>query len=240
MLRLLSGTAFGRAPGTFTRSATVTSAPRVSLAATTRNLRNLILEVRFREDLYQRVADFPDTIPPLRERANDVPYIARTILKSLRSKASLAEDALSFLRAQLWRGNVRELKTALRRAIKLAEGSPVIGQRHFGTFESVLSELPSATSISFQAAVREVGDQLWSERELPELCVSQYERRAIHRAGLFYLAVSLSLQWEQVFGERWHKSENGRCMRDLLRRLGVSARGEQARSWIMGIVQSTS
>jgi two-component system, NtrC family, response regulator GlrR len=127
------------------------------IAATSRNLRTLILEERFREDLYQRVADLPVTIPPLRERASDVPYIARTILKSLGSNATLAEDALSFLRAQLWRGNVRALKRALRRAIELAEGSPVIRQRHFGTFEAPCqSPLPPRASAFQQPSERSV------------------------------------------------------------------------------------
>lgn len=216
------------------------------IAATSRNLRNLILEERFREDLYQRVADLPVTIPPLRERANDIPYIARSILKSLGSKASLGEDAVTFLRSQLWRGNVRELKSALRRAVRLSEGTPVILQQHFRTLEAVLPDAPNGAAVTFPSVVREVGEQLWDKHELPELSASQYERRAMHRAALLYLAVqkgraqfppSLTIQWDQVFGERWHKSENARGLRDLLRRLGLSARDEHARSWILGFIQ---
>ena len=90
------------------------------VAATNENL-----EEDFRRDLYYRLNVLRLEIPPLRDRAEDLPLLAETLLKRVAAetglKRRLAPDALAALAAHRWPGNVRELENALRRAAALAE-----------------------------------------------------------------------------------------------------------------------
>ena len=100
------------------------------VAATHQPLETLIAERRFREDLYYRLRVVEITIPPLRERASDIPMLAEHMLRraatSLRSPAAvLAPDALARLMEHRWPGNVRELENCLMRAVVVASGGVV-------------------------------------------------------------------------------------------------------------------
>jgi two-component system response regulator AtoC len=101
------------------------------VAATNRDLPARINEGRFREDLFYRLNVVTITLPPLRQRRDDVPILAEHILRKLAHKydwpnLALAPDALTYLTAQPWPGNVRELQNVLARAAILARGR-VIG-----------------------------------------------------------------------------------------------------------------
>jgi DNA-binding NtrC family response regulator len=104
------------------------------VAATNRNLKARVAERQFREDLYFRLSVFPITIPPLRERAADVPILARHFVerfcRDLNKKALLLSPAaLDELRAYAWPGNVRELQNCIERAVILCDGD-TIQRRH--------------------------------------------------------------------------------------------------------------
>jgi DNA-binding NtrC family response regulator len=97
------------------------------VAATHRDLRAMVREGSFREDLYHRLAVFPVRLPPLRERREDIAPLARGLVADLSLSAGRPapkiEPALERrLREHLWPGNVRELRNALERAMILAEG----------------------------------------------------------------------------------------------------------------------
>jgi two-component system NtrC family response regulator len=97
------------------------------VCATHRDLRRAILEGRFREDLYYRLAEIEVTLPPLRERPGDAVLIARHLLEAYaqqqrRPILGLAPDAVRAIEAHPWPGNVRELQNRLKRAVLLAEG----------------------------------------------------------------------------------------------------------------------
>lgn len=95
------------------------------VAATHRDLRAMVKEGTFREDLYHRLAVFPIRLPPLRERREDIVPLARALVRELANGASppRIDDALAErLRAENWPGNVRELRNALERAMILADG----------------------------------------------------------------------------------------------------------------------
>ncbi|MBL8966175.1 MAG: sigma 54-interacting transcriptional regulator [Spirochaetaceae bacterium] len=97
------------------------------VAATHVDLAAAVREGRFREDLYYRLAVFPISLPPLRERGEDVALLAERFLGELRSRPGwedlrLSRGALEALRARPWPGNVRELKNAVERAAILARG----------------------------------------------------------------------------------------------------------------------
>jgi len=101
------------------------------IAATNRMLEDEVKAGRFREDLYYRLRVFPIRIPPLRDRAEDIPALARFLVRRLAEEqkkpvGELSPDALALLMHYPFPGNVRELANELERAILLAPpGAPV-------------------------------------------------------------------------------------------------------------------
>lgn len=98
------------------------------VAATNQDLEAAVREKRFRSDLYYRVSTIQLTIPPLRERRDDIPELARTIVASL--LCNLPADAIAFepdaehaLMAYGWPGNIRELRNVLERAMLFRESA---------------------------------------------------------------------------------------------------------------------
>lgn len=105
------------------------------IAATNRSLENEVKEGRFREDLFYRLHVAKITIPPLRERKEDIARLAFSFMQSYAQKFDksikrIHEDALKLLENQYWRGNVRELKNAVERAVLMMEGDEV-KENHF-------------------------------------------------------------------------------------------------------------
>ena len=91
------------------------------IAATNRDLREMVRTNRFREDLFHRLNVFTIALPPLRERAEDIPLLASYFIKVFTEKhgktVRLAADAVEAMKRYSWPGNVRELKNMLERAI---------------------------------------------------------------------------------------------------------------------------
>ena len=119
LLRVLQEREFQRVGGTRLRKANV----RV-IAATNRNLEQAVGEGGFRQDLFYRLSAFPVTIPPLRERREDIPLLARHFLKRRARRAGteiggISTAAMRLLLQYDWPGNVRELSNAIRRAVLL-------------------------------------------------------------------------------------------------------------------------
>jgi DNA-binding NtrC family response regulator len=94
------------------------------LAATHRDLQDLVAKGRFREDLYFRINAVPLAVPALRERREDIPILARWIVRERPScrGVKLSDSAVAALQAYSWPGNVRELRNVLERAAVLTEG----------------------------------------------------------------------------------------------------------------------
>ncbi len=97
------------------------------IATTNRDLQKECNEGRFREDLFYRLNVFPIRIPPLRERRDDIPILARHFLKkylalSGKDLEGLTEEALKILKNHPWRGNVRELENVIQRATVISSG----------------------------------------------------------------------------------------------------------------------
>ncbi len=108
------------------------------ISATNRNLHADVASGRFREDLFYRLHVFPIAVPPLRERSEDIPALARHFLvrfcaeegKTIRA---VTGDAVALLKALPWPGNVRQLENAIFRAVVLSEGDE-IGPDEFPQF----------------------------------------------------------------------------------------------------------
>src|SRR6266576_707118 len=100
------------------------------IAATNKNLEQLVREGKFRDDLYFRLNVVRITMPPLRSRKEDIPLLVRSFLRHF-SKANekpvldLTADAMNTLLAYDWPGNVRELRTALEQCVVMASGPKV-------------------------------------------------------------------------------------------------------------------
>jgi transcriptional regulator with GAF, ATPase, and Fis domain len=96
--------------------------PRI-LCTTHRDLRQEVTEGRFRADLYFRLAVFPLRVPPLRNRADDVPLLALALLEPRGTGARLSPEALAALRRRPWPGNVRELHNVVEfAALRAGDG----------------------------------------------------------------------------------------------------------------------
>jgi two-component system nitrogen regulation response regulator NtrX len=105
------------------------------VAATNKNLEEEIAKGNFREDLFYRLNVIPFFVPPLRERKEDIPLLAREFLRSFgreygRPRIEIGEDALDLLKQYHWPGNVRELKNILERVIILNPHTLRIERRH--------------------------------------------------------------------------------------------------------------
>ena len=101
------------------------------VAATNRDLGEMIRQGRFREDLFYRLNAMTLTIPRLSERPTDIPLLARFFLRGLGREGMVFSDpAMAALQAYSWPGNIRELKNVVERAISLSE-DPVIRVEHF-------------------------------------------------------------------------------------------------------------
>jgi DNA-binding NtrC family response regulator len=100
------------------------------IAATHRNLEQLVSEGRFRADLYFRLRVIEIKLPPLRERGEDIDALARFLLEKAcrrlnRAPLQFAPEALAAIRAHDWPGNVRELENAIERAVILCESERI-------------------------------------------------------------------------------------------------------------------
>lgn len=103
------------------------------LAATHRNLAELVQSGRFREDLYYRLQVVPIFVPPLRDRKEDIPVLARQFLRELTRRGEppvLAPDAVAALVAHAWPGNVRELRNVIERAMAFSPTPSVLRSEH--------------------------------------------------------------------------------------------------------------
>lgn len=122
VLRVLEERTFERVGGSQTLKAEVRL-----VAATNRELASMVEMGGFREDLFYRLEVFPIELPPLRERASDIPQLAQYLLDNIaqRQKASrrqLTEGSLKLLESHSWPGNVRQLANVLERAMIVGEG----------------------------------------------------------------------------------------------------------------------
>ncbi|MBL1352595.1 MAG: sigma-54-dependent Fis family transcriptional regulator [Zetaproteobacteria bacterium] len=124
------------------------------LAATHQNLQQKIRDGQFREDLYYRLNVIPVHIPPLRERRDDIPELAATLLQQASDELSmtapiLLDHSVDLLKRHDWYGNVRELKNVMRRLAVLTPGASITvsdvalalghdgGQQSLGGLESL-------------------------------------------------------------------------------------------------------
>jgi DNA-binding NtrC family response regulator len=169
-LRVLQDGRFRRVGG----QAEITVDVRV-IAATNKSPMKALQDGALREDLYYRIAVFTLTLPPLRERPEDLEELIRVLLEELderhgRAVRGVDEATLAVLRRYTWPGNVRELRNVLERAIIVCPGE-IIGPAH-------LPSPPSAATSPVEPAADQVADDV---RLSVGTTVDEAERRLILR-----------------------------------------------------------
>jgi DNA-binding NtrC family response regulator len=116
------------------------------VAATNKDIEQAVQAKQFREDLFYRLNVFPITIPPLRERRDDIPPLALHFLNKYSTEVrkgpiTIADEAMDILMKSPWKGNIRELENVIERAVIYAEGG-VVRSQDLGISEaSIISAL---------------------------------------------------------------------------------------------------
>ena len=169
ILRVLQQREFERVGGT----ETLRTDARV-VSATHRDLTKEIAAGRFREDLFYRLNVARIGIPPLRDRPEDIPPLAESILRSVERRhgwggLSLSPEALTAMRERPWPGNVRQLENAIARAAIASRGRTILPE-HLDADESIESVIPAGVEPSQNLPLRAL--------------LAEVERRAIRRALL--------------------------------------------------------
>lgn len=145
------------------------------LAASNRDLKVLVAQGKFREDLFYRLDVYSIMVPPLRERREDVPLLAQTFLKELSAEMNkhvtgIAPGALEILMRYSWPGNIRELRNCLERAVLSCKGETVDA-----------TDLPQSLLTSQDAATAKTPAWEGNGSDLDEW-LAEVERRAIQQA----------------------------------------------------------
>jgi len=115
------------------------------IASTNRNLEKEIRKGRFREDLFYRLNVFPITIPPLRQRKEDIPllvdyFVAKFNKKTGKKIETVSKDTLNILQDYHWPGNVRELESVIERAVITSQRTALQVLDRFETFQQAGEE----------------------------------------------------------------------------------------------------
>src|SRR5699024_10947404 len=146
------------------------------ITATNKDLKEQVKEGRFREDLYYRINVIPITIPPLRERPEDIPLLAFHFMEQLNKQYHknyhLAPEALRLLEAYNWPGNIRELQNLMERIVVFADEDIITAEfissfMHFG--QKSKSKPITTDVIPFKEA------QEMLEEQLISLAMEQYK-----------------------------------------------------------------
>jgi DNA-binding NtrC family response regulator len=183
LLRFLQGGEVRRMGDTVTRRVDVRL-----IAATHRDLEREVEEGRFRGDFYYRINVVGIRIPPLRERADDIPALAQFFLRrhSIRLRRPIegfTDGALDVLKAHPWPGNARELENAIERAVNLAAGP-------------LLSEADLPASVALQARTSSVASVESGERE--RLLFALEQARWNHSRAASRLGMSRTTLWRKM------------------------------------------
>jgi transcriptional regulator with GAF, ATPase, and Fis domain len=152
------------------------------IAATHRDLEDMIRAKKFREDLYFRLKVFPIPIPPLRERKGDIPSLVHYFLQKksreigLKEIPSIAPKGLDRLIAYTWPGNVRELENAVERELILSKGAPL-------AFDDLRSPFKSELHVAFGGGQERNAEPQRKDSLALDTILSRHIRRVLDMAG---------------------------------------------------------
>jgi len=154
------------------------------IATTNRNLAQEVQAGRFREDVFYRLSVMPFTLPPLRERVEDIQLLAeeftsRSFRRNRRAGGGISDDAMRYLKSRPWRGNVRELENVIERAVLLAGNGPLL-------IDHVRCEEPTLR----QPSVGEPTGTIWEmERDLIMRTLERHDGNRTHAARTLGISI---------------------------------------------------
>ncbi|MBM9614263.1 sigma 54-interacting transcriptional regulator [Desulfobulbus rhabdoformis] len=169
------------------------------ITATNRNLEAMVAEGTFRQDLFYRINVIPVTIPPLRERIEDVPLLAESFFRTLQLKSgknigSISRKAMDVLMAYSWPGNVRELRSTFEYAFVTCQKDSIGPE-----------DLPSSLSLTTRPLSRRQSPQLTSrtpknkdQRKKEALIMALHEADGNQSRAAEILGVSRVTVWNQM------------------------------------------
>jgi formate hydrogenlyase transcriptional activator len=164
LLRVLQEQEFERLGSTYTRKTNVRL-----VAATNRDLTEMVRQGEFRMDLYYRLNVFPIQLPPLRARREDIPalvrhYVDKYARQMNRRIETIPSRAMEAFANYLWPGNVRELQNFIERAVILSPGSvlePPFAELEQETVEPASSKLSTLEEIEREHILRAIRESNW-------------------------------------------------------------------------------
>jgi len=154
------------------------------IAATNRDLKALIADGRFREDLFYRLAVVPIALPPLRDRREDIPLLVRHFIEKYDQRLGkrvegVDAEALDLLRAYPWPGNIRELENLMERSVLFADGPTI----HAGALPDALRESTPAAPVAPVGPLGAIAAPSGaSMKEIVRQAQAELERELIARA----------------------------------------------------------
>jgi DNA-binding NtrC family response regulator len=136
------------------------------IAATNKDIKTCVKMKEFREDLFYRLGEFIITLPPLRERADDIPLFAQRFVFEAATELNrqirgIADDGIALLLTHSWPGNLRELKNVMRRATLLTEGDIILRECIASLIAEQCADKSSSSAFStLREAVKELEKKL--------------------------------------------------------------------------------
>ncbi|RID88496.1 CBS domain-containing protein [Peribacillus asahii] len=156
------------------------------VAATNKNLEQMVANHEFREDLYYRLNVIVINIPPLRERKEDIPLLATSITKKFShlmglGEVTLSKNALHLLSSHNWPGNVRELENTIERAINCVN-SDTLDAEHFSQYIKDRKSLQSQSSLNVPKPTMQMQSQKKLTPEFFRFSINKTEKETIEMA----------------------------------------------------------
>ena len=192
------------------------------IAATHRDLESAIQQKQFREDLYYRLSVVVITLPPLRDRKEDIPELINYFLRRHSAEMGVANpsihpETIEFLRTQSWPGNVRELENLIRKVLLLAQGY-TISLEHA---RAALTRMGPPTQAA-DRSLRQLVDELLSRAQSGEASDAHAQLMLAAEKELFSRAIELA-RGNQARAARW-VGVSRLTMREKLIQFGIHPR----------------
>lgn len=189
LLRVLQESSFFRVGG----DTPVTVDVRI-IAATNKRLESMVADQNFREDLFYRINVFPVSLPPLRERPEDVSLLAAHFLEKTAPGKSFEPAAVDLMENYAWPGNVRELENVVERASVMADKHMVVGMDYLPSL--LKTAVPEAMAHSFSGKLSL--DETLKEIEKRLICEALKKNRGVQVRAAEKLGINQRSLWNRV------------------------------------------
>jgi transcriptional regulator with GAF, ATPase, and Fis domain len=167
------------------------------IAATNKNILDMIGQGEFREDLYHRLNVFPLQLPPLRARPEDIPLLATHFLERFGPGMTIVTEALQLLMAYAWPGNVRELRNSLERASVLAGEDGQVLAEHLPTQVRLVSASEPSLPVLPESRARDLDERL-EEIEKGLIVAALIKSRGVQVRAAEMLGIKERSLWHRV------------------------------------------